>query len=200
MLCIVDEFTRESLATRVARKLKATEVIEPLYEPFVTRGIPNSYSPRKELPESGCTWKRCQSNETGILGCGFSMRGGFPVNRVADDLDKSRQTWIFRNKAKIPTFVIRSDKHRFKPALPNDFTTQASQHRFAHAAVSLICLGTTGFAIIGICSALTQADEVEQMHDAFAIAFAKCDKTFFSEINVTCHYSSPLDFRYWKGA
>jgi transposase InsO family protein len=40
MLCIIDEFTRESLAIRVARKLKATDVIEALGELFVSRGIP----------------------------------------------------------------------------------------------------------------------------------------------------------------
>ena len=38
MLCIIDEFTRESLAIRVARKLKATDVIEALCELFVSRG------------------------------------------------------------------------------------------------------------------------------------------------------------------
>ena len=40
MLCIIDEYTRESLAIRVARKLKATDVIEALCELFVSRGIP----------------------------------------------------------------------------------------------------------------------------------------------------------------
>jgi hypothetical protein len=30
MLCIIDEFSRESLAIRVARRLKATGVIEAL--------------------------------------------------------------------------------------------------------------------------------------------------------------------------
>ena len=39
MLCIIDEFSRESLAIRVARKLKATDVIEALCELFVSRGI-----------------------------------------------------------------------------------------------------------------------------------------------------------------
>ena len=39
MLCIIDEFTGESLAIRVARKLRATDVIEALCE-FVSRGIP----------------------------------------------------------------------------------------------------------------------------------------------------------------
>ena len=40
MLCIIDEFTRESLAIRVARKLKATDVIEALCDLFVSCGVP----------------------------------------------------------------------------------------------------------------------------------------------------------------
>jgi len=40
MLCIIDEFSHESLAIRVARRLKATDVIEALCELFVSRGIP----------------------------------------------------------------------------------------------------------------------------------------------------------------
>ena len=38
--CASSKFTRESLAIRVARKLKATDVIEALCDLFVTRGIP----------------------------------------------------------------------------------------------------------------------------------------------------------------
>jgi putative transposase len=40
MLCIIDEFTRESLAIKVARKLRTTDVIEALCDLFVLRGIP----------------------------------------------------------------------------------------------------------------------------------------------------------------
>src|ERR1700733_6562048 len=40
MLFIIDEFSRESLAIRVARKLKATDVIETLCVLVVSRGIP----------------------------------------------------------------------------------------------------------------------------------------------------------------
>ena len=40
MLCVIDEFTRESLAIRVARKLKATDVIDALADLFILRGIP----------------------------------------------------------------------------------------------------------------------------------------------------------------
>jgi putative transposase len=40
MLCIIDEFTRESVAIKVARQLKATDVIETLCDLFILRCIP----------------------------------------------------------------------------------------------------------------------------------------------------------------
>jgi len=40
MLCVVDEFTREALAIRVARKLSSTDVIDVLADLFVGRGVP----------------------------------------------------------------------------------------------------------------------------------------------------------------
>ncbi len=40
MLNVVDEFTRECLAIRVARKLKAVDVIDVLSDLFILRGVP----------------------------------------------------------------------------------------------------------------------------------------------------------------
>ena len=40
MLNVVDEFTHECLAIRVARKLKATDVIDVLSDLFILRGVP----------------------------------------------------------------------------------------------------------------------------------------------------------------
>src|SRR5262249_18333116 len=40
MLNVLDEFTHESLAIRVARKLKAIDVIDVLSDLFILRGIP----------------------------------------------------------------------------------------------------------------------------------------------------------------
>ena len=40
MLNIVDEFTHECLAIRIARKLKSTDVIDVLSDPFILRGVP----------------------------------------------------------------------------------------------------------------------------------------------------------------
>jgi transposase InsO family protein len=40
MLCVVDEFSREALAIRVARKLGAADVIDVLADLFTVRGTP----------------------------------------------------------------------------------------------------------------------------------------------------------------
>jgi transposase InsO family protein len=40
MLCVIDEFTREALAIKVARKLDSNHVIEVLADLFVVRGVP----------------------------------------------------------------------------------------------------------------------------------------------------------------
>lgn len=40
MLCVVDEFTREALAIRVARRLSSSDVIDVLADLFIARGAP----------------------------------------------------------------------------------------------------------------------------------------------------------------
>jgi hypothetical protein len=40
MLCVIDEFTREALAIRVARRLDSNHVIEVLADLCVVRGVP----------------------------------------------------------------------------------------------------------------------------------------------------------------
>ena len=40
MLCVVDEFSREALAIRVARQLSSADVIDTLANLFVARGAP----------------------------------------------------------------------------------------------------------------------------------------------------------------
>ena len=40
MLCVVDEFTREALAIRVARRLNSSDVIDALADLMITRGAP----------------------------------------------------------------------------------------------------------------------------------------------------------------
>ena len=40
MLCVVDEYTREALAIRVARKLSSADVVDTLADLFIARGTP----------------------------------------------------------------------------------------------------------------------------------------------------------------
>ena len=40
MLNVVDDFTLESLVIRIDRKLKSTDVIDVLSDPFILRGVP----------------------------------------------------------------------------------------------------------------------------------------------------------------
>jgi putative transposase len=40
MLCIIDEFTREVLAIKVARRINSTDVIAALWDLFIVQGIP----------------------------------------------------------------------------------------------------------------------------------------------------------------
>ncbi|MNJ79493.1 hypothetical protein D3C77_775360 [compost metagenome] len=40
MLNVIDEFTRECIAIRVERKLKAADVIDVLSDLFILRGVP----------------------------------------------------------------------------------------------------------------------------------------------------------------
>jgi transposase InsO family protein len=50
MLCIIDEFTREAIAIRVARKLKSTEVIEALCDLFASRSTSVLTTAQSSLP------------------------------------------------------------------------------------------------------------------------------------------------------
>jgi hypothetical protein len=47
MLCVVDEFTREALAIRVARKLTSSDVIDTLADLFIQHGVPAWTCPGK---------------------------------------------------------------------------------------------------------------------------------------------------------
>jgi transposase InsO family protein len=55
MLNVLDEFTHESLAIRVARKLKAIDVIDVLSDLFILRGVPGHIRSDNVLrQEAGC--------------------------------------------------------------------------------------------------------------------------------------------------
>ena len=51
MLCVVDEFTREALAIRVARRLSSSDVIDVLAELFLAQGTANAASSANSVTE-----------------------------------------------------------------------------------------------------------------------------------------------------
>ena len=74
MLNVIDEFSHECLAIRVARKLKAIDVIDVLSDLFILRGIPGHIR---------------SDNGTGVRGqaCAGVDHGG----RRKDGLNRTRQ-------------------------------------------------------------------------------------------------------------
>jgi hypothetical protein len=52
MLNVLDEFSHECLAIRVARKLKAIDVIDVLSDLFILRGIPVTSAPTTDRSSS----------------------------------------------------------------------------------------------------------------------------------------------------
>jgi len=99
MLNIIDEFTRECLAIRVDRKLKANDVIDALSDLFILRGIPQhirsdtapggvSFTPRLfALGESNIWCQNRQRHRTGgpqipISELSCSIFGGRQIGKV----------------------------------------------------------------------------------------------------------------------
>jgi len=76
MLNIIDEFTRECLAIRVNRKLKAVDVIDVLTDLFILRGVPG-YIRSDNGPEfiaiAVCNWIESVGAKTAYIEPGKSM-------------------------------------------------------------------------------------------------------------------------------
>src|SRR5437870_10155853 len=70
MLNVLDEFTHECLAIRVARKLKAIDVIDVLSDLFIVRGVPGhlSSSPRPSKLGSPLSAPRLPISSGAVLG------------------------------------------------------------------------------------------------------------------------------------
>ena len=89
MLCIINDFTRESLAIRVARKLKATDVIEALCELFVSRGIPSHIHGPEFVAETLRDWMATVGARTAYIEPGSPWENGYCENftgKLRDEL------------------------------------------------------------------------------------------------------------------
>jgi len=92
MLNVVDEFTHECLAIRVARKLKAADVIDVLSDLFILRGIPGhirSDNGPEFVAQAVQDWIRAVGSKTAFIAPGSPWENGYVESfnaRLRDEL------------------------------------------------------------------------------------------------------------------
>jgi transposase InsO family protein len=92
MLNVVDEFTRESLAIRVRRKLKSIDVIDVLSELFIQRGVPGhirSDNGPEFIAEAVQMWIAAVGSKTAYIAPGSPWENGYVESfnaRLRDEL------------------------------------------------------------------------------------------------------------------
>ena len=92
MLNIVDEFTRECLAIKVARKLNSMDVIETLADLFLLRGVPGhirSDQGPEFIAEAVKGWIRAVGASTAYIERGSPWENGYVESfngRLRDEL------------------------------------------------------------------------------------------------------------------
>ncbi len=92
MLNVVDEFTHESLAIRVRRKLKSIDVIDVLSELFVLRGVPGhirSDNGPEFIAEAVQKWIAAVGSKTAYIAPGSPWENGYVESfnaRLRDEL------------------------------------------------------------------------------------------------------------------
>ena len=92
MLNVVDEFTRECLAIRVARKLKAIDVIDVLSDLFILRGVPghirSDHGP-EFIAQAVQDWITAVGAKTAYIALGSPWENGYVESfnaRLRDEL------------------------------------------------------------------------------------------------------------------
>jgi putative transposase len=121
MLCVIDEFTRESLAIRVARKLKATDVIDVLADLFILRGIP-AHLRSDNGPEFVATalreWIAAVGAKTAYIEPGSPWENGYIESfngKLRDEL-LNGEIFYSLNEARI---VIEAWRHHYNTVRPH---------------------------------------------------------------------------------
>src|SRR5687767_3093219 len=121
MLNVVDEFTHECLAIRVARKLKATDVIDVLSELFILRGVPGhirSDNGPEFIAKAVQEWISAVGAKTAYIAPGSPWENGYVESfnaRLRDELLDGEIFYTLR-EAQI---VIESWRRHFNMVRPH---------------------------------------------------------------------------------
>ncbi|GAH32817.1 unnamed protein product [marine sediment metagenome] len=130
ILVIIDEYTRECLAIRVAPSIPASVVVEVLEWLFLTRGVP-SYLRSDNGPEFVarvvCQWLEASSCQTLFINPGSPWENGY-IESFNDKLrDECLNREIFRNGAEAQTIVeaFRQEYNNYRPHSSLGYLTPA---------------------------------------------------------------------------
>ena len=120
MLNLVDEFTRECLAMRVARRLKSGDVIELLAELFILRGVPRyirSDNGPEFIAEAVQRWIAALSAKTAYMAPGSPWENGYVERfnaRLRDELLNGEMFYTLR-EAQVVIESWRRHDNRVRP-------------------------------------------------------------------------------------
>jgi putative transposase len=121
MLTVLDEFTHESLAIRVARRLRAVDVIDVLSDLFLLRGVPGhirSDNGPEFIAASVRDWIAAVGAETAYIEPGSPWENGFIESFNARLRDELLNGEIFYS-LKEARIVIESRRHHFNAVQPH---------------------------------------------------------------------------------
>ena len=121
MLNIIDEFSRECLAIRINRKLKATDVIDALSDLFILRGVPThirSDNGPEFIAQNLRDWLAALGAKTAYIMPGSPWENGYCESfnsKLRDEL-LNGEIFYTLNEAKI---IIESWRHHYNTVRPH---------------------------------------------------------------------------------
>jgi putative transposase len=127
MLNVLDEFTHECLAIRVARKLKATDVIDVLSDLFILRGVPGhvrSDNGPEFVAKAVQGWITAVGARTAYIAPGSPWENGYVESfnaRLRDELLDGEIFYSLRGRAaqRIDQVVIESWRRHYNQVRPH---------------------------------------------------------------------------------
>src|SRR5262245_6042685 len=118
MLNVLDEFTHECLAIRVARKLKAIDVIDVLSDLFILRGVPGyirSDNGPEFVAQAVQEWIAAVGAKTAYIERGSPWENGYIESfnaRLRDELLNGEIFYTLREAQIVAESTPRSDTNR----------------------------------------------------------------------------------------
>ena len=151
MLNVIDEFTRECLTIRVARKLKGADVIDVLSDLFILRGVPEhvrSDNGPEFVAKAVQTWITAVGAKTAYIAPGSPWENGYVESFNSKLRDELLNGEIFYSLAEAKAVIESWRRHYnavrphsalgYRPPAPEVALWPAAQPRPAPAATPTV--------------------------------------------------------------